>query len=219
MDKDETIARIEAAFSSYKKLEEKDAAHMQALNKGKLYELYVLSELVLHLRRRGCRLIFRGPNLVFKAAPGRIKSSDPHFRVTAPSGYRCRLFVDIEFETLGSHRGATGPDRSSRHELDLVLVDTQNSYPRFRDVLLGVECKSQASFSKDVVKEVLGIRRELSFVSWDQPSRLSLAGASLVNVPAIPASEFWLAYDDPKGNDYRLSPAAFGVEFKLISLP
>lgn len=219
VDKDTAVAAIEALFSTYKTLEANDSAHLQGLDKGKLYELYVLSELVCDLKSRGCKLWFKGSNIVFKAAPGKVKVSDPHFVVVAPSGDRSQLFVDIEFETLGSRQGLAGSDRSARHELDIVVVDTQRVYPRFDEVLLGIECKSQASFSKDVVKEVLGIRRELSLLAAHRPSRLSSQGASNVQVPADPASEFWLAYDDPKGSNYRLSPRTFGVEFRNIRLP
>ena len=223
MNKDEAIGKIEALFASYIALEEADSSHLQGLDRGKLYELYVLSELVCHLKQRGCRMGFQGSSIVFKAAPGKIKASDPHFVVTAPDRSKSRIFVDIEFETMGTSRallqGTAGLDLSSRHELDLVVVDTRSPYPSFREVLLGVECKSQASFGKDVVKEVLGIRRELSRLVQPRRSRLSDAGASGITVPADPASEFWLAYDDPKGDDYRLSPAAFGIAFRHIPLP
>ena len=204
-------------------LEEADTTHLQGLDKGKLYELYVLSELVCDLKKRGCRMVFQGSSIVFKASPGKIKTSDPHFVVTAPDRSTSRIFVDIEFETMGTRhplfQGTVNLDLSSRHELDLVVVDTRSPYPSFEEVLLGVECKSQASFDKDVVKEVLGIRRELSLFVSPRPSRLSEAGASIITVPADPASELWLAYDDPKGDDYRLSPGAFGIAFRHIPLP
>ena len=222
MGKDEAVEKIEALFSAYKTLEAADTAHLEGLGKGKLYELYVLSELVRDLKQRGCVLAFRGSNIVFKAAPGKIKTSDPHFVVTAPDSTQSRIFVDIEFEAMGalSFPPSTGPDLSSRHELDLVVVDTRSPYPSFQEVLLGVECKSLADFGKDVVKEALGIRRELSLLVPPQPSLLSKAGTSPgVDVPAEPASEFWLAYDDPKGNNYRSSPAAFGIAFRHIPLP
>ena len=86
-------------------------------------------------------------------------------------------------------------------------------------MLLGVECKSQASFGKDIVKQALGIRRELSYLAPLQRSRLTRAGATAVCVPADPASEFWLAYDDPKGDAYSASPAAFGIAFRHVPLP
>ena len=224
MDKKEATEKIEAIFSAYKKLEAADTAHLQGLDKGKLYELYVLSELVCDLKRRRCKLAFQGSSIVFKAAPGKIKATDPHFVVTAPDRSKSRIFVDIEFLTMGTSHpylaNWAGTDLSSRHELDLVVVDTLSPYPRFDDVLLGVECKSLASFGKDVVREALGIRRELSMLVPDEPSRLSRAGASpVVEVPADPASEFWIAYDDPKGDDYSASPKTFGIAFRYIPLP
>ena len=224
MDKKEAIEKIESIFSTYKKLEAADTTHLQGLDKGKLYELYVLAELVRDLKRRHCKLAFLGSSIVFKAAPGKIKAADPHFLVTAPDRSKSRIFVDIEFMTMGSSHPNlamwTTSDRSSRHELDLVLVNTRNPYPRFDEVLLGVECKSQSSFGKDVVREALGIRRELSMLVPDKPSRLSKAGASpVVQVPANPASEFWLAYDDPNGNHYSASPSQFGISFRYIPLP
>ena len=79
MDKIEAIEKIKALFSAYKTIEEADITRLQALNKGKLYELYVLSELIRYLTRRKCKVLFQGSNLTFKAAPGKINSADPHF--------------------------------------------------------------------------------------------------------------------------------------------
>ena len=222
MDKSHAIRRIEAVFSRYKTLRSKDSAHLQALDKGKLYELYVLSELVRDLNSRGFQLAFWGSDIAFKAAPGKIKPSDPHFHVTAPNGVGYRLFVDIEFETMGTNLSGTSvqPDLSARHEIDLVLVNTRRPYPRYDEVLLGVECKCVVNFSKHIVKEALGIRRELSLLADPQFSKLTLAGGfPRVDVPAYPPSEFWLAYDDRKGNRYRSSPSRFGIDFRHIPLP
>lgn len=222
MDKTQAIHRIEAVFSQYKALRSKDTAHLQAFDKGKLYELYVLSDLVRDLTGRGFKVAFLGSDIVFKAAPGKIKGSDPHFRVYARDGSRFRLFVDIEFETMGTlhSHSAAPPDLSSRNEIDLLLVDKCGPYPTHREILLGVECKSVGNFGKHIVKEALGIRRELSLLADSRPSRLTIAGSTrAVNVPAKPASEFWLAYDDPKGSRYRSSPSLFGIEFRHIQLP
>ena len=71
-----------------------------------------------------------------------------------------------------------------------------------------------ANFGKNLVKEALGVRRELSILRDLRPSRLSQAQATpSVYVPAEPASEFWLAFTDPKGTNYTQSPAAFGIDF------
>jgi hypothetical protein len=61
------------------------------------------------------------------------------------------------------------------------------------------------------------MRRELSLLVNQQDSMLTLhGGAPPVTVRAGPASEFWLAFIDPKGDQFRESPAAFGVEFKHL---
>ena len=217
MNKSKAIRDIQSIFQRFKALTPVDRTLLSGLNDGKLYELYVLSELLLDLQRRGCQCRFIGNTLKFKAAPGKIKLNDPHFEVITPNGTRFRLFVDIEFQTLGNSFSRV-VDRSACHELDIVLVyDATPDYPRHDHILLAVECKCTANFSKKVVKEALGIRRELSYL---QPARHSLltnmGGTRPVTVSAEPASEFWLAFIDGAGTSYEQSPDAFGINFKHI---
>ena len=214
MNRISATAEILNIFGTYKSLLPADQQLLTSLSDGKLYELYVLSHLVSELSARGFTLTFSGTTLEFKASPGMIKSTDPHFEVSGPGGTILGLYVDIEFLSLGTvHVPVT--DYSSRHEVDLILVTVNQGYPKHDEILLGVECKAVANFSKSIVKEVLGVRREMSYLTASQPSALSfLAYAAPVVVPADPPSEYWLAYIDPKGNRYRESPAAFGVEFR-----
>lgn len=216
MDKSQAIDAIISVFRRYRRLTPTDQGFVAALRQGKLYELYVLSELLIDLRRRGFSVRFSGQTLKFKQAAGKIKVTDPHFQLTAPDRTCLWLFVDIEFHTLGKLISNT-TDRSGRHELDIVLVDATPDYPDPRNILLAVECKSGAHFRKSIVKEVLGIRRELSLLARDVRSRLTCCGARRpILVPARPASEFWLAYVDAVGTAYAESPRAFGIEFKHL---
>jgi hypothetical protein len=216
MDKAAASKEIKNIFSTYKKITSTDRQIVNGLNKGKLYELYVLSWVVSDLAKRGFILTFKGASLQFKGSPGKIKKSEPHFEIispnrTAPSLY---LFVDIEFETLGSKYVGVS-DNSLRHEIDIVVVDVDSGYPTYKNIVFGVECKAVSNFSKSILKEVLGVRRELSLLDGQTKSLLSAQGGRpSVTVPADPPSEYWLAYIDPAGNFYRESPAAFGVEFK-----
>ena len=222
MIRSQAVNQIQAVFANYKAIRSSDRVLLQALSTGKLYELYVLSELVVDLQNRGCYLSFVGQTLAFKGAPGKINNSDPHFRVTAPNGSKSRLFVDIEFVTMGMNLSPknSSPDLSAHHELDLAVVETNQSYPFHSQVLLAVECKAVSNFEKKIVREALGIRRELSFVAVDKPSLLTQAGGRPHrSVPADPASEFWLAFIDPSALRYRLSPLRFGIEFKHVPLP
>jgi hypothetical protein len=217
IDRLAAIAEIRRVFSRYKKAQPGDKNLLGALKDGKLYELYVLSCLVEDLTRRGFSLAFSGTTLKFKASPGRLKVTDPHFDVIAPGSSVADLwiFVDIEFETLGS-RQVPASDNSCRHELDIVVVATRTGYPSYDEIALGIECKAVANFEKGLIKEVLGVRRELSFFRNARPSRLTMAGGYRVDVPADPPSEFWLAFLDAKGLNYRQSPAAFGVDLRHI---
>ena len=222
MDKSKAIKDIQSIFRQFKVLKPSDRAFLSSLNDGKLYELYVLSELVLDLRRHGFQLRFVGGTpkantLKFKAAPGKIKLSDPHFEVTAPNSTRLWLFVDIEFQTLGK-KLSHATDLSARHELDLMLVDDTPDYPLYDQIYLAVECKCVSKFKKKVVKEALGIRRELSYLGPKQTSLLTkIGGRSPVRVAADPASELWLAFIDGDGTRYAESPDAFGIDFKHIA--
>ncbi|MQT13442.1 hypothetical protein [Segnochrobactrum spirostomi] len=158
------------------------------LTRGKLYELYVLGIVLQELHNRGCNITFKGRSLLFKAAPGKLKLSDPHFVVETPNGDTLWLFVDIEFNTLGQEL-SRATDRSRRHELDIVLVDEINDYPSYRDVWFGAECKAHSNFRKSIIKEVLGVRRELSGRDrkCQKYSRLTQSGTSpQVSVYASP---------------------------------
>ncbi len=216
MNRGQAIADIKAVFGAYKAVSSRAGARFRRVKAGKLYELWVLSEVVQDLRARGFRLTFKGRTLKFKGAPGQIKTSDSHFQILAPNGALLWLFVDIEFQTLGSTRAPVS-DYSRLHELDIVVVTKLSANPRHDEVALGVECKCVAKFGKHLVKEALGVRRELAYFSdWLQDSLLTDVGGAQVKVRAEPASEFWLAYIDAKGDQYDESPAAFGIALKHL---
>lgn len=222
MKKAQATQKIQQIFANYINLQPADNALLQQLNDGKLYELFVLSHVIENLVQRGFQLNFK-PNaqhpsaLQFKASPGALKSSDSHFEVISPSGARHWLFVDIEFDTLGhAEKGAN--DRSRRHEIDIVVCSSNAGHPRHDQIALGVECKAWANFTKGLVKEALGVRREMCFLQSPQDSTLSVDPkvTQKVIVPAEPPSEFWLAFIDQKGTNYSQSPAVYGVELKHL---
>lgn len=215
MDRAEALSEIEAVFGTYTSVVTSDSQLLKALNDGKLYELYVLSVLIEELDQRGFQIFFVGSDLHFKGAPGKIKTADPHFRLRAPSADDFWIFVDIEFRTLGS-TNVTVADDSGCHELDVVVVSATPPYPQHDEIALAIECKSTGRFTKKLIKEALGVRREMSLLRNPQPSVLSKAGGATVTVRARPASEFWLAFMDPKGSQYEDSPSAFGIQFRHI---
>ena len=218
MEKEEAEKEIQAIFEDFKAITDIDKELLSGLSQGKLYEFYVLASLLTDLKGRGFTIALTKDTLKFKGAPGLIHVNDPHFVVTAPDGTKLRLFVNIEFQTQGVLRSKNpGIDRSKYHELDIVLVEgSATGYPRYDEIYLAVECKS-GKFGKNFLREVLGVRRELSLYVNAQKSRLSgIGGSPKVAVKAKPASEYWLAFIDDDGQHYRQSPAEFGIDFRHI---
>ncbi|WP_137114056.1 hypothetical protein [Mesorhizobium sp. GR13] len=220
MNRAQAEAEIKNIFSGYRAAQPGDAALLQCLSDGKLYELFVLSHVVEDLANRGFTLRFIGTSLKFKGSPGMIKPSDPHFEVGAPSmsgNPALWLYVDIEFDTLGHHLGSV-TDNSRRHEIDIVVITSGSSYPSHHEIALGVECKAVANFGKDLLKEALGVRRELGVLQMTaSDSLLTLHGGTpAVTVSMNPPSEYWLAHTDPRGGNYAQSPAQFGVTLKHL---
>ena len=227
----DAIAEIRRVLGAYRAARPTDQATLTVLTDGKLYELFVLADVVKELVGRGYSLRFVGSTptpkktaaghstLKFKAGPGMIKLSDSHFEVIAPAvpAPAFRIFVDIEFNTLGQqHTSAT--DDSRRHEIDIIVTTAVNGYPDHDQIVLGVECKAVANFGKALVKEALGVRRELSyFHDFPLPSALNMPGTwPPIEVEAEPPSEYRLVYLDAKGNNYSGSPGAFGIEFRHL---
>ncbi len=218
MEREEAEKEIQAIFEEFKTITDVDEELLSGLSQGKLYELYVLAYLLTDLKRRGFVIALTKDTLKFKGAPGLIHLNDPHFLVAAPDGTGLRLFVNIEFQTQGVLRsGNPGTDRSAYHELDIVLVEgSAIGYPRYDQIYLAIECKS-GKFGKNFLREVLGVRRELSLYVDEQDSRLTgVGGGPAVSVRAEPASEYWLAFIDDDGLHYRESPAEFGIELRHV---
>ena len=184
--------------------------------KGRMYELVVLSYLVEHLTTRGFRFQFHGKVLELKEKPGLIKNTDPYFEGThLVSGAKIRIYTDIQVLGLGCLNSGNR-DLSAHHEVDLVVVeDGVTGRPTPHELLLGVECKSGA-FGKSVIKEVLGVKRELSLLQSKVRSKLSRLARDVERVPSSPAIEFWLAHYDPKGDQYKIGPEFFGIQLRHL---
>ena len=219
------IKDIQRVFAAYRAKQPSDRTMLAALKDGKLYELFVLSKVLTDLSGRGFGLTFvpsaaAPTTLKFKASPGMIKTSDAHFELTAPYARAAdyRLFVNIEFDTLGHHHSSASWDNSRRHELDIIVTTTTSGYPPHDAIALGVECKAVANFGKDLLKEALGVRREMCLLGPTAvDSTLTQAGGRPAKqVAADPPSEFILAHIDPKGSNYQESPKVFGIIFELM---
>ena len=126
-------------------------------------------------------------------------AGDPHFVIVSPIQDQFWLFVDFEFITLGKSHGLV-TELSRHHKIDIVVVDAVVPNPSFDQIALGAECKCHAKSGKNLIKDALGIRRELSVLHLPRWSRLTQSGSlPAVNVSADPPSEFWLAFINPGG--------------------
>ncbi|WP_306755243.1 hypothetical protein [Paracoccus actinidiae] len=185
---------------------------------GKVYELYCLVQTLDWLKSHyPVTVRFKGKTVDFKASPGSIDRSRSYFEIMG-RGSMLELHTDIEIETLGSKLLGGSSDNSGYHEIDLVLINSSvpnKTMPRHDQLFLGVECKSSANFGKGIVKQVLGVRRELSFYRTSRWTLDKIWGTSHRRMlGADPASLYWLAFADPKGLSYAQSPGKFGIHFK-----
>lgn len=187
--------------------------------KGKVYELFVLVRVIDYLRSHGFNISFSHPhqNVKFKSSPGLLHQSDPHFIARHSVTQRAfDIFLDVEFITLGTEMlGAESSDNSFCHEIDIGVYEhgLDHQRPTHEDVALAVECKALAKLEKHVVRGILGLRRELSFLAESSPSTVAVAaGNGAPEVPAWPPSEVWLCCTDPRINNYKVSTGAFGIQ-------
>lgn len=208
MNSTAAISHINSIFNQYQ-------APGHASTPGKVYELYCLARTIEELRLRGFRFRFVGTSLGFKAGGGPVNQSFPYFELWLNNhSPKFRLWTDIQFWSLGSKINNLTDKKSGLHELDLVVVPEQtNGYPIVDDIALGVECKSNANFGKWILKQVLGVRREMSLLNGPFEAVLSTPN-NYVEVRALPPSEFWLSFVDYEGLNYRHSAEQFGIEFK-----
>lgn len=153
-----------------------------------------------------------GTKIQLKSAPGPINRSYP--RIEQKRGGTCvaELWTDVEFLSL-SHCKSPGASvtKGSYHELDLVIVHSGLSgRPRCDAIWLGVECKN-TRYQKGLLKEILGIRRELSFVTDDRATNFKVWPRR--RVPADPASCLLVYSTDANVGDYAAPGQVFGIDF------
>jgi hypothetical protein len=189
----------------------------KSLTSGKLYEAYILGVIARELAtKEGLRLqLAMGTKIRLRSSPGPRKPGFPYIDVFEQSTNNkiAEIWTDIEFLTLSyDGRGRpTPPERGDYHELDIVMLEPhQMGYPSHYSIWLGVECKN-TRYNKQLLKEILGIRRELSLLTPPQSTRFQIWPRSIV--PASPSSCL-LVYSTYSGvDDYKSPGEIFGIDF------
>jgi hypothetical protein len=181
---------------------------------GKLYEAHVLGCIARDLTtKEGLELVLvQGSKIVLKGSPGPINSAYPHIEVRRSGIYIADLWTDVEVSTLSFARsGLSTPALGHYHELDIVMVDaTTSGRPRPDQLWLGVECK-HTPYDKALLRQILGVRRELSLLQDAQQSRFSKWPVS--TVPAEPPSCLIVYSSSNAVLNYTHPGEVFGIRF------
>ena len=190
--------------------------------KGKIYELYCLSRVIERLKQNKFKISIRtqSRSIDFKASPGKIDRNKSYFIVNAlQTSSTFEIHTDIEIMAMEPVRRSQHmqehKDRSACHEIDIVAIyPNLSGRPRYDKLILGVECKSDVHFRKSILKQILGIRRILSLHRKESLSLLAkIVGRNSPIIRACPRSEYWLAYVDPKGDNYKHNPSLYDIKF------
>lgn len=187
----------------------------QSMTTGKLYEAHVLSLVIekLATEERYQVVLKNSSFLPLKSAPGPINRGYAYFELWR-SGVLCaELWTDVEFISLScAHRGkVSAPDKGGYHEVDIMVADPGlTGRPLYTQIWLAVECKN-TGYGKSLLKEILGIRRELSLLQGPQTTRFERWPRT--TVPADPASCLLVYSSDPVVADYSGPGEVFGIDF------
>ena len=218
MNKKAVKARIESAIKRFASASSSKAYRLvpQSLTSGKLYEAHVLSIVIERLStQEGFQVLLVNSRYVpLKSSHGAVNRTYPYFELRRGQGLIAELWTDVEFTALSySLNGASSPiQKGEFHELDVIVTDPGVSgRPLHSQIWLGVECKN-TGYTKDLLKEILGIRRELSYLQESTPTRFSRWPRT--SVPAFPPSCLMVYTTDPKVAEYSRPGSAFGIDFQ-----
>lgn len=190
----------------------------KSLTSGKLYESFVLSKIVEELTvKESLKLkLVSGNKIYFKSSPGLIDRKYPYIQVFKDHSLFAEIWTDIEFLTLSYSWRSGYPQKGDYHELDIIMTEPNlHNRPPHNSIYLGIECKN-TGYNKGLLKEILGIRRELSllvehnntkFINWPNSS-----------VPANPPSCLLVYSTDVNVNEYNSPGNVFGINFNYLPM-
>lgn len=162
----------------------------------KAYEISSMLEMMSRMRQHTAGLRYSlsaGSQLVFRANGGAIQRGTwPFIEVSYGVSAIAEIWVNIECRALSAwrqQRAIHGRTYGNAHELDIVVVRPCTSgFPDPNAIFLGVEAKHRP-FNKALLKELLGVRREMCFAQHKRPSANRFAWwAPRQLIPASPAS-------------------------------
>jgi hypothetical protein len=192
----------------------------RSLTDGKIYEAYILAVVAGELAfREGINLkLVNGNRIQLKSSHGPINRTYPCIEAYRGTTLIGEIWTDVEYLTLSySLSSRSTPRKGDYHELDILMV-TQgvNGRPRNDQVLLGVECKN-TEYNKGLLKGILGVRRELSFLM--EPCSTVFNTWPHSQVPADPSSCLLVYSTSTEVLNYSDPGEVFGIDFFHEELP
>jgi hypothetical protein len=212
----EANARISAILQLYMTAADHSAFDLlpEALTAGKLYEAYALGLIARQLVTiEGFQLTLENGNyLPLKSSPGPINRTYPHITLLRSGAPVAEMWTDIEFLSMSHFMRPSGaPQRGEYHELDIAIVDPGlTGRPRHDHIWLAAECKN-TGYHKGLLKEVLGVRRELSLLS--EPTQTHFDTWPAPMLACNPASCLLVYSTDPAVHEYSRPGEVFSIVF------
>lgn len=192
-----------------------------ALTTGKVYEAWVLCEVLRRLRvQEGyTATLVRSNKITLKSSHGPINPDYPCFVLTKAGQPALEVWTDVEFLALsyGLKLPGSPTTKGDFHELDIVVVPAGTTgQPRFDVVRIGVECKD-TGYKKELLRSILGVRRELSLLQNQSPTGFTVWPRA--TVPAQPASCLSVYSTDPGVVNFADPGVVFGIDFIHFPAP
>jgi hypothetical protein len=206
----------------------------QRKSAAKLFELAVLAEMLFEYQAYGGHVELRhapGVSPTFPGSPAslnRAKFAWFELRDSSTAVAYAEAWVSVQFNGLSGARAvesaaASGlpppPDlRSSRHELDLMLLrpGVTVPYPLRTDIIAAVSAKHVSTLTKEAVREALGFRREMGLLQSDTPSECPWLEP---NVPSEPPSPLYLVSSAAKFDKYAGHIQQLGIYPRFMKFP
>ena len=192
----------------------------RSLTAGKIYEAYILAIVAGELAsREGINLrLVNGNRIQLKSSHGPINRIYPCVEAYRDATLVGEIWTDVEYLTLSYSRSSRStPRKGDYHELDILMVTPGvNGRPRNDQVLLGVECKN-VDYNKGLLKDILGVRRELSLLQ--NPRSTVFNTWPRYQVPADPPSCLLVYSTSLAVLDYADPGEVFGIDFFHEVLP
>lgn len=215
--------QIEKIFSNYRSTNYKVIP--DKLTRGKIYEAKILSEVLESLKTKENLFIVlkNGNNFKLKSSPSPLNRKYPRFDLyksksdymSNPNNVFAEVWTDIEFKTLSYllKKTSKNPNHGEYHELDILVVEpniASGERPNPKEILLGIECKN-TNYKKSFLREILGVRRELSFLSEQNKTKFNHWPKSTIN--ASPPSCLQVYCTDSRIKRYQDSGILYSIDF------